>query len=293
MSNKISVVLGSYNRKEFLIATIESIREEIDRLNVETEVIVIDGGSSDGSMEWLIKQKDVISIIQHNRGEWKGKQIERKSWGYFMNIAFEAAKGKYICMMSDDCLVVPNAIKNGYELFEKELAEGNKIGAIAFYFRNWPEQKKYNVGVTLGDKMFVNHGMYLKSALIDVNFIDEKTYFFYHGDGDLCLKMLQKGYKTIASPNSYVEHYSHANMTVRKSNNERQKEDWKNYLDKWEGVYYDKQKNNYGGWIAKEFHDLSETYQKFVPLHTKIMKKRFPQPNIAQRIIRKLKHILK
>jgi GT2 family glycosyltransferase len=292
MSNKISIVLGSYNRKEFLILTIDSIRAEVNKLNVDTEIIVVDGGSSDGSVEWLIEQKDIISIIQHNRGEWQGKKIERRSWGYFMNLAFEAAKGKYICMMSDDCLIIPDAIKNGYELFEEELKQGNKIGAIAFYFRNWPEQKEYNVGITLGDKMFVNHGMYLKSALEEVNYIDEETYFFYHGDGDLCLKMLQKGYKTIDSPNSYVEHYSHANMEVRNSNNERQKEDWKKYLNKWEGIYYDREKNNFGGWIPKKFHDSTQTYKYFVPLHEEIMKKRFPQPTIPQRILRKLKHLL-
>jgi len=140
---QISIVLGSYNRIKFLKVTIKSIRQEIERYHLLCEIIVIDGGSNDGSIQWLIRQKDIITIVQHNRGNWKGKIIERRSWGYFMNLGFKAAKGKYICMISDDCLIVPGALKNGYDLFEHKLQEDNKIAAVAFYWRNWPEQSKY------------------------------------------------------------------------------------------------------------------------------------------------------
>ncbi len=74
MENKplISVVIGSYNRAKFLRLTIESLREELKSLPYET--IIVDGGSTDGTLKWLIKQKDIITIVQHNRGEWKGKE---------------------------------------------------------------------------------------------------------------------------------------------------------------------------------------------------------------------------
>lgn len=262
---EISVVLGSYNRMAFLKLTIESIRKELD--GFLQEIIVVDGGSTDGTINWLAKQKDIISIIQHNRGIWRGKQIERRSWGYFMNLGFKCAKGKYVCMLSDDCLVVPGAIRNGYDEFEEQLKKGNKIGAVAFYWRNWPEQEKYWVGLTLGKKMFVNHGMYLKSALEDVGYIDEDTYHFYHADGDLCLKMWEKGYSCIESPRSYIEHYSHANMTVRKSNLGQQQADWNAYLNKWNGIFYNTNDEYTGGWIEKEFPDSFNTSGKFKALH--------------------------
>src|SRR3990172_6418377 len=130
----VSVVLGSYNRCQFLPLTIASVRQELE--NVAHEIIVIDGGSSDGALEWLTQQKDIITIVQHNRGVWDGKPIERRSWGYFMNLGFKIAQGKYICMLSDDCLIVPGAIQTGIDLFEHELAIGQKTGAIAFYWRD-------------------------------------------------------------------------------------------------------------------------------------------------------------
>ncbi|NEO65424.1 MAG: glycosyltransferase, partial [Moorea sp. SIO4G2] len=67
----VSVVIGSYNRRPLLEKAIQSVRD--NQIRVPYEIIVIDGGSTDGSLEWLIQQKDIITIIQHNRGEFQGK----------------------------------------------------------------------------------------------------------------------------------------------------------------------------------------------------------------------------
>jgi GT2 family glycosyltransferase len=162
-------------------------------------------------------------------------------------------------MLSDDCLVIPGAICNGYKHFEEELNKGTNVGAMAFYWRNWPEQKKYVVGLTFGNKIFVNHGMYLKNALEDVDYIDEESFNFYHADGDLCLKMWKKGYVCIDSPDSFIEHYSHANLSVRTTNFLKQKKDWDKYLSKWDDIYDIKA----GGWIEKEYYDVNLTIKKF------------------------------
>lgn len=266
----ISVVLGSYNRKEYIPLTINSIHAELT--NTAHEIIVVDGGSTDGTLEWLLGQKDIITIVQHNRGEWQGKPIKRRSWGYFMNLAFKCAQGKYVCMVSDDCVLVPGAIRNGLQLAESEQEAGKKIGAVAFYWREWSKEELYHVGHTLGDKLYVNHGLYLNSALRDVDYIDEETYFFYSADGDLCLKLWHKGYEVIASPTSFVEHYPHANVTVRATNYETQKADAKNYLKKWEGIFYDPVSHNVGRTETRAFVDIHSTAENFLLLHNAVIK---------------------
>jgi len=257
----ISVVLGSYNRRAFLKTALESVHT--DQQDFSYEIIVVDGGSTDGSVQFLAKQKDVITIIQHNRGEIDGKKVKRRSWGYFMNLGFKVAQGKYILMISDDCLLVPGAVKNGVVHFEELLAEGRKIGAMAFYWRNWPEQKNYWVGVTLGKKMFVNHGLYLRSAVEEVGWIDEDRYQFYHADGDLCLKLWEKGFEVVDSPHSFVEHFTHANLKVRKANMTSQQNDWKAYLERWTNIYYDPIKNDTGDWLYQNYNDLTRTSSSF------------------------------
>lgn len=251
----VSVVTGTYNRLEFLQATIDTVRKELAQ--TPHEIIVVDGGSTDGTIPWLVEQKDIISIIQHNRGEWHGKPIERRSWGYFMNLGFRAASAKYICMLSDDCLVVPGAIQNGIQTASKALATGTKLGAVAFYWRNWPEQQDYWVGLTFGSKLFVNHGLYVADALKTIDYIDADNYFFYHADGDLCLRLWEAGFKCIESPNSFIEHFSDANIEVRVSNLEKQQQDWTTYTNRW-GKLGDPTQD----WLEKPFTDRHKTAQK-------------------------------
>ena len=137
---------------------------------------------------------------------------------------------------------------------------------MAFYWRNWPEQNDYWVGLTLLGRMFVNHGLYRRSALDEVGFADEETYAFYHADGDLGLKMWDAGYVCIASSDSYVEHYSHANLQVRTSNLMRQKEDWDNYVSKWQRISGVADVLAGQGWVTRAHVDPGNTAKQFLKI---------------------------
>jgi GT2 family glycosyltransferase len=224
----VSVVIGTLNRRWYLKRAIASVRAELPLH--EAEIIVVDGGSDDGTLGWLAKRKDVITIVQHNWGTWHGQPLPRRSWGSFMNLGFKAATAPYICMLSDDCLVVPGAIRCGLERLKRE---GEDVGAVAFYWRNWPEQERYWVGRTFGGGVFVNHGLFRGDALASVGYADEEGFRFYHGDGDLVLRMKDAGWRCLDSPMSFVEHYSHANLTQRAANLEARDEDWAAYTRRW------------------------------------------------------------
>lgn len=252
----LSVVIGSFNRLPYLKATIETLRADIAK--IPSEVIVVDGGSTDGTVDWLKQQKDIITILQHNRGEWHGKPIERKSWGYFMNLGFRATSGKYICMLSDDCLVVPRALPKAIARFDRLRKSGKNVGALAFYWRNWPEQEEYWIGIAWGERMFVNHGMYLREAMEAVNFVDADSYSFYHADGDLCLRIWDAGYTIEDAPESFIEHYSDANLAVRATNMERQKQDWNTYTKRWKHLRMPKK-----DWLYKAHTDTHNTANRY------------------------------
>ena len=226
----LSIVLGTYNRLELLKKTIDNVRVESCGLN--RELIVIDGGSTDGSMEWLTSQTDIVTIIQHNRSRDPEFPIPRRSWGYFMNLGFKISQGKYVLMVSDDCILLPGSLKSGIDQFEV-LDKKGRIGGLAFYFRNWPDEENYYVQRTLGGKLMVNHGLFLRRALEDVGWVEEDYYMFYKADGDLCLKIWERGYKIVEADNSYVEHFMDKGEHVRVQNNLTQKEDAERYRSKW------------------------------------------------------------
>lgn len=224
----VSVVIGTLNRRWHLKRTIATVRAEL--AGREAEIVVVDGGSDDGTLRWLAKQKDVLTIVQHNRGEWRGRPVPRRSWGHFMNLGFRTATSSYICMLSDDCLVVPGAIRNGIERFGRE---GTDVGALAFYWRNWPDQECYWVGRTFGGNLFVNHGLFLRDAIASVAYVDEDEFRFYHADGDLALRMKDAGWRCLDAPTSFVEHFSHANVAQRTANLETKERDWAAYVRRW------------------------------------------------------------
>jgi glycosyltransferase involved in cell wall biosynthesis len=207
--NQISVVLGSKNRKNLLKATIDSIRH--NGFSGKMEIIVIDGGSVDGTCNWLAKQRDILTIIQPNYKiiDQEGISILAHSWGEFMNIGFRYASGKYILMVSDDLILERGCIQKGYDEIERRLASGEKIGSGAFFFREFPRHDYYRVGVLPGGYIALNHGFYLKQALEEVGYLDEKSYNFYYADSDVIMRLNKSGWKSIFLDDCYANHLCH------------------------------------------------------------------------------------
>ncbi|HEX2528340.1 MAG TPA: glycosyltransferase [Geminicoccus sp.] len=232
--SRLSVVLGTLDRLHLLKVAIESVRAQ--KVDAEVEIVVIDGGSSDGTLEWLVAQKDIITIVQHNRGDWQGRPLPRRSWGFFMNLAFRAASTPIICMISDDCLLLPGTLQAGLDRLGSLEAGGEKVGGLAFHFRNWPDDKRYFVGKTLGGRMMVNHGFLMRAAMEDVGWIDAESYRFYKADSDLCLKMWDKGWTIRDVPGAFVEHYVDPGEALRMQNNQAMAADRDVYVARWQAL---------------------------------------------------------
>jgi len=213
----ISVVLGTKNRLNLLKATIKSIRN--NGFNGKIEIIVIDGGSKDGTCDWLAKQKDIFSIIQPNFKIVDENGIEKlaHSWGEFINIGCKYAKAPWIVMISDDLILAPNALQKGYDELSKRLTTDKKIGGGAIYFREYPRKSFYRLISLPNGSVHINHGFFNVEALKDINYFDEDHYNFYYADSDLIIRLQFNGWKIIALENSFADHLVHRPTFFRKN----------------------------------------------------------------------------
>jgi len=257
----VSVLVPSYNRKPFLKLAIDSIRQELEEFEPGYEIIAADGGSDDGSVQWLCKQKDIILILQHNHGQWQGKPVVRRNSGYYINLLLKCAKGKYVCWMTDDAIIVPGAILNAYSYFEERLKTGERLGALAFYNNDWPIKKKYLGDITLNGIPIAHYGLFLRQALEEVGYYDE-DYYFYSVDDDMSCKLWQKGWK-VESYKAFICHCAHANLGARISNTEKALEDKKRFYFKWNGLLFDANEDVRNDWKEVEISDDTNVGRKF------------------------------
>lgn len=233
----VSIVLGAYNRLELLKVVIANARDEVRDLAYE--IIVVDGGSTDGSLEWLLSQKDIITIVQHNRGDWDGKTIMRRSWGYFMNLAFKTAQSPHILMISDDTLFHKGAVQKGLDYVEAQKKLGKRVGAVPFFFHdvNLEPPNQYKIGVLFGNR-FLSHGIYMREAFESVGFADEENFMFYGSDIDICFKLIHAGYEILPCPDALMLHcpYHPLRHTI-----ENRDDIWREgttaLMNKWRGIY--------------------------------------------------------
>lgn len=216
MKYDISVVLGSKNRKNLIKATIKSVRQ--NGFDGTVEIIVIDGGSTDGTCDWLARQNDVLTIIQPNYSVIgrTGHKVKAHSWGEFMNIAFKYTHSDYICMISDDLILAPGCLQKGYDEIKSRIEKSEKLGGGAFYFREYPRHDYFRVITLMNDYKNINHGFYYKPALEDVGWIDETSFNFYYGDTDLAMRLNQAGWKIIDLKECFALHLVHLPQQKKK-----------------------------------------------------------------------------
>lgn len=90
---RISVIMPVLNERATLPAAVNSVRTAI----TDPEIVVVDGGSTDGSLEWLQRQP-AIKLVRSARG--KGLQ---------QNAGAELASGDVLLFLHADCLLPSNA----------------------------------------------------------------------------------------------------------------------------------------------------------------------------------------
>lgn len=104
---RVSYILTTKNRAKFLKKTFLNIREYITK---DDELIVIDGGSKDGTKKIVQANKDIVAYFE-----------SEKDFGeaHALNKGILLSKGKYIKVLADDDYFYPKAMKQAIAVLEK------------------------------------------------------------------------------------------------------------------------------------------------------------------------------
>lgn len=103
---RVSFIIATKNRAKYLKKAFENIHEFITK---QDELIVMDGGSSDGTKKLIIENKDIVTYFE-----------SEKDFGeaHALNKALLHSKGKYIKVLSDDDFFYPSAMKQAISIME-------------------------------------------------------------------------------------------------------------------------------------------------------------------------------
>jgi glycosyltransferase involved in cell wall biosynthesis len=199
----ISVIICAKNSEK----TIEECLRSVERNN-PSEIIVVDDGSTDGTVEVARRYTDKICLTQG-----KGQAYRRQ-------LGAEKAEGDYIAYVDSDVVLSENCLQRLLE----ELKERGYIGIHAQVMNpenktywEWAEDQHFRMTFNKeGERSAIPTmaAIYSKSAIIEYKF--DPFLVGASEDGDLCYRLRKDGYKFgIASVPVFHQHRSSLKSFVR------------------------------------------------------------------------------
>jgi len=185
-SIEFSVITPSFNMAGYLKRCCASVA---DQDGVVCEHIVMDGGSSDGSAEWLAAQEGIIGVVEDDNGMYDA-----------VNKGFGRAKGEILSYLNCDEQYLPGTLCAVSEYFgrhpEVDILFGDALlirpgGSLISYRKAYQPRWSFIVASHL---YTLSCTMFMRRRIIDDGFrFDERLKDI--GDQDLVVRILRSGYR--------------------------------------------------------------------------------------------------
>jgi len=228
----VSIIIVAWNVKDFVHNCLKSVYEQTK--GITFEVIYVDNGSEDGSVDMVTKEFPEVRIIKNEKNEGFTKAN---------NQGIQISKGRYVLLLNSDTIVLDNAITKTVK-FADSHPEAAVVGCkvlnsdstlqrncfmypsilnmllSAIYLHKFFSKSKFfgRERMTWWDFNDVREvetvggcfSLVRRKAIDQVGLMDE-TYFVYGDDPDWCYRFKKSGWKIIFTPNGQIIHYDGQN----------------------------------------------------------------------------------
>ncbi len=206
---KVSIVIPTYNRIDFITRTLESI-EGLDYPVSDFEVIIIDDGSTDGTMEYMEKYAKTTRL--------NFRYISQKNSGpaTARNAGLKNAKGKFVAYTDSDCIVDKNWLRELLKGFTSDDIAG--VGGSArgvgddIFSRYFAQTGMYSTRVIDGTVAYLLtlNACYRKDVLQKFGGFNKEFKQPGGEDPDLSFRIRKKGFLLGYNPKAIVYHHHKA-----------------------------------------------------------------------------------
>lgn len=216
---KVSIIMLTFNGLEILKISLPAV---LKTKYPDFEVIVVDNGSSDGSVSFLSKMFPNVSVISVNPN--KGIDIP-------YNLGASTACGSLLAFLNNDMEVHPDwllplvlAMENNERVAccDSKLInyfERDKIDAAGGFIDNYGNTVNRGTGeIDKGQfkiqEVFHGSTLFKKDLFMKVGGFDE-SFFLYYDETDLCWRLHRSGYKIFSVPESLIYHIGSHTISIR------------------------------------------------------------------------------
>jgi O-antigen biosynthesis protein len=214
-----SIIIPTYNQ----LGCTRQCLDSIHRLTDEPyEIIVVDNGSTDGTVEHLRGSGGVRLIVNEtNRG-----------FPAAVNQGIAVASGSQVLLLNNDTLVTTGWLGRMLRALESELTIGlvgpcsnfvsgpqqvaagyDQLAGLDGFAWDW---SKAHDGQRVEVTRLVGFCLLIKRAVIDsIGLLDEQFGIGCFEDDDYCLRAIQAGFRTVIAADAFIHH--HGGQTMRAS----------------------------------------------------------------------------
>lgn len=206
MKTDVSVIIVSYNTKNFIVNCIDSILKETK--DIIYEIIISDNGSTDGSIEFIkdkyISKFNNILLIENNYNF---------GFGTANNIAKKKAKGKYVFFLNSDTIIHNNVLKIFFDFWEGHKSE--PISALGSILTNGYGMSIHSGGLfpsytTIYNQLIDIHRRNIIKASLKLLHLDSIVYSHRHYEGDISGSSINDSFDYVTGADLFMKNDENA-----------------------------------------------------------------------------------